>query len=422
MNEITPQLKKIFEKAQGVRLSDSEKKSMRASLQAHMQAEALRPKSSIPSPWVMGRFVVFIHKPVAVVLIAFLVLSGTTAYAAEGALPGDALYTVKVDVVEEVRAALTVTDKEKMRWDAQRAERRLEEAATLAAAGRLTDEVEIEIEERFEKFAEKVEVRAQKAENSGNARAAAIVLAEFEGTLRGHAQVLAHADQDSSAVSMQMSLTAESDVAANSDAASTVEESAPDIIMMNLDMAIPTEEPPQAPLPTRMMAVGEEKREAKEAKKQDEDSRISKKVKQRLEKLERAREQAERKAQNKNGREKRAAEDRIEDAEEALERVEKAFQKKPQRIDVKVRIDDARERIEDARKSGATGSSSEAFIEAQAAVSSINESSVLLKVNGETIIDERTKDDHVELEVETKSEDGRSSIKIKSNIFNQKDD
>ncbi|MBP9749937.1 MAG: hypothetical protein KBD21_04380 [Candidatus Pacebacteria bacterium] len=62
--------------------------------------------------------------------------------AAEQALPGDALYPVKVRLNEGIRAQLTFSPYEKMQWETKRIERRVAEARLLAQEGNLTEEKE----------------------------------------------------------------------------------------------------------------------------------------------------------------------------------------------------------------------------------------------------------------------------------------
>ncbi len=197
MDDLTPQLKQILESARRVELSNAEKNAIRARVEKFAVAH---PRSRmIPSPWAAGRLLVIMHRPVAAALIAVLVLGGGTVYAAEGSLPGDALYAIKVDVVEEAVAAATISDEGRARWDARRAERRLEEAIVLRAENRMTNEAQTEIETRFEHLADAVESRAQRIKEKRGRAAAITVLAEFEGTLRKHDTRLAKADMKAAA-------------------------------------------------------------------------------------------------------------------------------------------------------------------------------------------------------------------------------
>ena len=86
------------------------------------------------------------HSIPAFATVLVLAVGGGTAAAAESALPGDILYPVKVNVTEEVRATLATTAKAKATWALNRAERRLEEAATLALVGKLDDKTRAAID------------------------------------------------------------------------------------------------------------------------------------------------------------------------------------------------------------------------------------------------------------------------------------
>jgi hypothetical protein len=73
-------------------------------------------------------------------MLSLLLGTGSVSYAAEDALPGDILYSVKVRVNEEVQGVLAVSDEEKVSWAKERAERRVSEASELASQGRLDAE------------------------------------------------------------------------------------------------------------------------------------------------------------------------------------------------------------------------------------------------------------------------------------------
>lgn len=126
----------------------------------------------------------------AVIAVITLMVGGGTSLAAESALPGDALYPIKVSVNEEVRGALTISDEAKARLAANLAERRLQEAATLAAEGKLTAEAQAEIESRFNAHVEKFEARANKLAAKGRANAAAELSSNLEASLKAHSQIL----------------------------------------------------------------------------------------------------------------------------------------------------------------------------------------------------------------------------------------
>lgn len=117
--------------ADTIRLREAEKNSMRASIFG-MPASA----PSAPSPYFYFNFQ-FIQTRILAPLVVVLLVGTSTAYAAEGALPGDVLYPVKIYVNENVVEALALSPVKRAEVHASLAERRVVEAQTLAAAGRL---------------------------------------------------------------------------------------------------------------------------------------------------------------------------------------------------------------------------------------------------------------------------------------------
>lgn len=113
-------------------------------------------KTPVVSPYIQKTIWSFFktHRSFAYVLgsvLTFVVLGGGLAYAAEGSVPGDLLYPVKIRVTEPIRDALAITPAEKASWDAEKAVRRLNEAETLANKNKLTPQYQNELEQNFNK-------------------------------------------------------------------------------------------------------------------------------------------------------------------------------------------------------------------------------------------------------------------------------
>lgn len=183
----------IRKSAVQVSLSDSERERMKRVLSEYMSMKPMRSaplERRSPLTYMALSLYAFSRKSVAVLLLFAILFSGAgVSFAAENALPGDALYSLKVGVNEPLVAALSVSPESKALWNAERAERRLEEAAKLASVDRLTDEKKIELEERFEAHAEKVVVDIERLETS-DASGAADIAARFEYKLLAHEVVL----------------------------------------------------------------------------------------------------------------------------------------------------------------------------------------------------------------------------------------
>jgi hypothetical protein len=189
-------LKKIFNKAEEVGLTVSEKEEMRFNVLLYMEENPVRNvglrrligwkdiKSLLLQP------IIYKLKPMHVALIIALLFSGGTVVAAERALPGDVLYPVKVGVNEEVRSALTISSEAQAKWDARRAEKRLEEAEKLANSGQLNAENRANLEARFLAHAEAFKARAEKIEARLGAESSFRANSNFEAALKAHEQIL----------------------------------------------------------------------------------------------------------------------------------------------------------------------------------------------------------------------------------------
>lgn len=106
----------------------------------------------------------------SIVGVLLMTTSGM-AYAAEGAVPGDSLYGLKINVNEEIVRAFSFGDDARAMWEARRAERRLEEASQLASAGALTPERERQVAEQFERHIERVAERTSEIKEDDPVRA-----------------------------------------------------------------------------------------------------------------------------------------------------------------------------------------------------------------------------------------------------------
>ncbi|MDB5188104.1 MAG: hypothetical protein JWO50_624 [Candidatus Kaiserbacteria bacterium] len=145
-------------------LSTEEKATMRAMVFKYATPAGRLVKSPLQW-WAMPQFAI----PAALVLLLTVVGSGTT-YAAEMALPGDALYKVKINVVENIKVALAVGPKAKEQVHTQLAAERLDEARVLASEGRLDATTTAEIQSNFDEHALAAQFAADMSDSntSGN--------------------------------------------------------------------------------------------------------------------------------------------------------------------------------------------------------------------------------------------------------------
>lgn len=127
----------------------------------------------------------FSLKPVQLIAF-FIVLSlvgGGTSFAAEGTLPGDPLYPIKIHVNEEVVAALSLSSRAKADWETTRAERRLKEAAALAAENKLDADTENVLKTSFKTHSERTKQYINRMEENGDIDEAVLTASRLESSL-----------------------------------------------------------------------------------------------------------------------------------------------------------------------------------------------------------------------------------------------
>ena len=131
-----------------ITLSHKERDEMREYLTRYTQMkpvrEASRPRTE------RTRIVFHFSQALAALLIVVVTASTTVAAAAESSLPGETLYTIKVDVNESVRTAIALSPESKTAWAVERAERRIAELSALTERGDIDETLREEIDERID--------------------------------------------------------------------------------------------------------------------------------------------------------------------------------------------------------------------------------------------------------------------------------
>lgn len=138
-DNMDPREERIIGQARVLRMSPAENEEMAGALRAFVRSHPVgESRRALRVEWLS--ILQSLRRPfsaVAVSAVFLLAATGSAAYAADSALPGDALYPVKIHVNERVRAALAVTIAAKAKVRAAQAEERLREAERLAALGRI---------------------------------------------------------------------------------------------------------------------------------------------------------------------------------------------------------------------------------------------------------------------------------------------
>ncbi|MDZ4226368.1 MAG: DUF5667 domain-containing protein [Patescibacteria group bacterium] len=182
-------LTNLYNEAQKINLSLREKALMRA----YIFEEAALPVQG----YTVSQYRLFsLRFAPALAAVLIIVLGGGTAYAAQGALPGELLYTVKVSVNEPLRQALAVSTEAKAAFHTEVAQTRLEEAETLAAEGRLTASTSAKIETNLDAHLAHVEEITAKLEEE-EPDIASQITAELDSSLSAHGFILARLGEES---------------------------------------------------------------------------------------------------------------------------------------------------------------------------------------------------------------------------------
>lgn len=139
----------------------------------------------------------------AVITIFATMAGGGITYAAQAALPGEALYPVKI-LSENVATDLTFSTKGKAELGAQHAERRLEEASVLTAQGKMNATTSAVVAEHFDQNTDETNKNIASLRKSGDVASAADITSGFEATLRAHQKIIARFGAGSSTLAVAL--------------------------------------------------------------------------------------------------------------------------------------------------------------------------------------------------------------------------
>ncbi len=167
-----------------VTMTDEEKRLMKAGI----LISTMKQKAAVRSPfgwWFGHRLIVSFTAAILIIILS----GGGIALAASESLPGDTLYSVKINMLEPLGSTLAVTPEKKAVRATTLASVRLNEAEHLAARGTLDQKKEEQLavlmKEQTETF-----VAAVKEIKQTNSEAATDAATLFEANLSAHARVL----------------------------------------------------------------------------------------------------------------------------------------------------------------------------------------------------------------------------------------
>lgn len=195
-----------------IKLSKEARVRMRVALSAYADMHVL--PAHVPQKMFSGNlFWMFKNRSTYAGLAALVlvVATGTQAtLASEKTIPGDILYSVKVSVAEPVALALTAPGEEKAELATKFASRRVNEASTLSAQGKLDEKTAIKLAASFDTHVDVISKEAATLEANGDVAEALEVRTDIEKDLSESAAAftIAHTEEPSSDVETTNAFTA----------------------------------------------------------------------------------------------------------------------------------------------------------------------------------------------------------------------
>lgn len=187
----------IINKAKNkISLKESERTSLRQDFINHIQKDS-NSQISLPSPYYRYsiRLKNFAGKSLIIAIIFLLTGGAGVVRAASNSLPGDSLYSMKVDVIEEVQGLLIARNENRINWEIERTERRLNEATTLAKEGNLDQSKSDLIVSKIEQHTTTINKKTDEEENNPDLKQQ--THQKLESSLRAHEVVLKVVTNDS---------------------------------------------------------------------------------------------------------------------------------------------------------------------------------------------------------------------------------
>jgi len=141
------QLIKILNKAKDIKMTTNEKLVIKQNLDVLVKATCgelvestpFRPERQIKSPYLFG--LSFFAKGLVLATLILAIGGGSLSFAAEGALPGDWLYPIKINVNEKAKEITLRTSEARVAWQEKRIEKRLEELDKLVENNKISPAV-----------------------------------------------------------------------------------------------------------------------------------------------------------------------------------------------------------------------------------------------------------------------------------------
>jgi len=187
-------IKKFIKIFKSINLSEKEKSILRYKISEFISFNPIRNEVHAPKKSFYFSIFTFraISKGIAMALVVILVVGGSSvSYASTDALPGDALYPVKINVNEKIEEKLAFTSEAKVNVQTEKVERRLSEAQKLVEKKDFSQEKKEIVKANLKKNVDEVTKTIENLKDEGNIKKALETTSKISPVLEAHKKVLA---------------------------------------------------------------------------------------------------------------------------------------------------------------------------------------------------------------------------------------
>jgi hypothetical protein len=175
------------------KLSDTERSVLRSKILEFISYNPIRGKMPIlrERSYISIFEVRYFAKAASLVLIIAVVAGGSgVSLAASSALPGDKLYSVKVNVNEGIESTLAMSPEASAAVNSKKVERRLVEAQTLDKENKLSPELQMVVEKKLEEHIDNLAEDIENLREEGNLELALETTSNLTPVLEAHKEIL----------------------------------------------------------------------------------------------------------------------------------------------------------------------------------------------------------------------------------------
>lgn len=187
------EFKNFIKNAKREKLSDTERSLLRSRIMEFISYNPIRGKMPVlrERSSISIFEVRYFAKAASLVLIIAVVAGGSgVSLAASSALPGDKLYSVKVNVNEGIESTLAMSPEARAVVNSKKVERRLVEAQTLDKENKLSPELQMVVEKKLEEHIDNLAEDIENLREEGNLELALETTSNLTPVLEAHKEIL----------------------------------------------------------------------------------------------------------------------------------------------------------------------------------------------------------------------------------------